>query len=393
MQSIILSLLSANNKMIALDFLWILESKLVSVPLRQQLTVGSYLIKQKLKGVKKYPLVLMLEPLFRCNLACAGCGKIDYPDEILNKRLSVQECLDAVDECDAPMVSIPGGEPLIHKEMPQIVEGIIARKKFVYLCTNALLLKKRIKDYKPSPYLTFSIHLDGNRERHDASVCQDGVFDQAIEAIKIALEKGFRVTVNCTLFQGETPEEVSDFLDYAMELGVEGVTIAPGFSYEHAPKQDVFIKGRDTKELFRGIFKLGKKRNWKLNHSSLYLDFLAGNQNYDCTPWGNPTRNVFGWQKPCYLLGDEGYAETFQELLEETPWDKYGSVKNPKCANCMAHCGYEATAVEDTLAHPLKAMWAKIRGPKTEGPMVPEKTPEFAEPKSSLKDIPVKIES
>ncbi|WP_305907382.1 adenosyl-hopene transferase HpnH [Methylomarinum sp. Ch1-1] len=365
----------------------------MSVPLRQQLTVGSYLIKQKLKGVKKYPLVLMLEPLFRCNLACAGCGKIDYPDEILNKRLSVQECLDAVDECGAPMVSIPGGEPLIHKEMPQIVEGIIARKKFVYLCTNALLLKKRIKDYTPSPYLTFSIHLDGNRERHDASVCQEGVFDQAVEAIKIALEKGFRVTINCTLFQGETSEEVAKFLDYAMELGVEGVTIAPGFSYEHAPHQDVFIKGRDIKELFRGIFKIGKQRKWKLNHSSLYLDFLAGNQNYDCTPWGNPTRNVFGWQKPCYLLADEGNAETFQELLDETPWDKYGSVKNPKCANCMAHCGYEATAVEDTLRNPLKALVANFRGPRTEGPMVPEKQPELAETKSSIKDIPVKIES
>ncbi len=364
----------------------------MSVPLRQQLTVGSYLIKQKLKGVKKYPLVLMLEPLFRCNLACAGCGKIDYPDDILNKRLSVQECLDAVDECDAPMVSIPGGEPLTHKEMPQIVEGIIARKKFVYLCTNALLLKKRIKDYKPSPYLTFSIHLDGNRERHDASVCQEGVFDQAVEAIKIALDKGFRVTVNCTLFQGETSEEVAQFLDYAMELGVEGVTIAPGFSYERAPKQDVFIKGRDTKELFRGIFRFGKKRKWKLNHSSLYLDFLAGNQSYDCTPWGNPTRNVFGWQKPCYLLDDEGYADSFRALLEETPWDKYGSVKNPKCANCMAHCGYEATAVEDTLAHPLKALWATVRGPKTEGDMVPEKTPEFARAKTTLKDIPIKIE-
>ncbi len=365
----------------------------MSVPLRQQIAVGSYLIKQKLKGNKKYPLVLMLEPLFRCNLACAGCGKIDYPDDILNKRLSVKECLDAVDECDAPMVSIPGGEPLIHKEMPEIVQGIIDRKKFVYLCTNALLLKKRINDYKPSPYLTFSIHLDGNKERHDNSVCQEGVFDIAVDAIKLALEKGFRVTINCTLFQGETPEEVAEFLDHAMELGVEGVTIAPGFSYEHAPQQDVFIKGRDVKELFRGIFSLGKKRKWKLNHSSLYLDYLAGNQNYDCTPWGNPTRNVFGWQKPCYLLSDEGFASSFQELLDETPWEKYGTSKNPKCANCMAHCGYEATAVEDTLAHPLKALWATIRGPKTTGEMVPEKTPPVDEKAGTIKDIPVKIES
>jgi len=367
----------------------------VSVPLRQQLKVASYLFKQKLKGVKRYPLVLMLEPLFKCNLACAGCGKIDYPDDILNKRLSVEECLAAVDECGAPMVSIPGGEPLIHKEMPQIVAGIIARKKFVYLCTNALLLKKRINDYTPSPYLTFSIHLDGMRDRHDSSVCQTGVFDIAVEAIKLALDKGFRVNINCTLFQGETDHEVAEFLDYAMELGVEGITIAPGFSYEHAPKQDVFIKGLEVKELFRGIFKLGKNRNWKLNHSSLYLDFLAGNQNYDCTPWGNPTRNVFGWQKPCYLLADEGNAASFQELLDTTPWEKYGSVNNPKCASCMAHCGYEATAVEDMLAHPLKGLWVSLRGPKTTGDMVEVDTP-TAHPdnnKKTLADIPVRTES
>lgn len=367
----------------------------MSVPLRQQIAVAKYLIKQKIKGVKKYPLVLMLEPLFRCNLACAGCGKIDYPDETLDKRLSVQECLDAVDECGAPMVSIPGGEPLIHKEMPEIVAGIIARKKFVYLCTNGLLLRKRINDYTPSPYLTFSIHLDGNRERHDNSVCQEGVFDIAVEAIKLALSKGFRVTVNCTLFQGETPQEVAEFLDYAMELGVEGITIAPGFSYEHAPRQDVFIKGMDVKNLFRGIFEIGKSRSWKLNHSSLYLDYLAGNQSYDCTPWGNPTRNVFGWQKPCYLLADEGNADSFQALLDDTPWDKYGTVKNPKCANCMAHCGYEATAVEDTLSHPLKALLTLIRGPKTSGEMVAENKVEFLIPKtkSTIADIPVKVES
>jgi hopanoid biosynthesis associated radical SAM protein HpnH len=366
----------------------------MGVPLRQQLTVASYLMKQKLKGVKKYPLVLMLEPLFRCNLACAGCGKIDYPDEILDKRLSFDECMQAVDECGAPMVSIPGGEPLIHKEMPQIIAGIIARKKYVYLCTNALLLKKRIDDYTPSPYLTFSIHLDGMQERHDTSVCQDGVFDRAVEAIKLALAKGFRVTVNCTLFQGEKDHEVAEFLDYCMELGVEGVTIAPGFSYEHAPQQDVFIKGTDVKELFRGIFRIGKNRNWKLNHSSLYLDFLAGNQSYDCTPWGNPTRNVFGWQKPCYLLSDEGYAASFKELIDTTAWEKYGTVNNPKCASCMAHCGYEATAVEDMLKHPLKGLLTAIRGPKTEGDMVPEPVPQYVQAKTrpTLSGIPIHVE-
>lgn len=371
----------------------------MGVPLRQQIAVGSYLIKQKLKGVKKYPLVLMLEPLFRCNLACSGCGKIAHPEDILDKRLSYEECMQAVDECGAPMVSIPGGEPLLHKEMPQIVRGIIERKKYIYLCTNALLLKKRMNDYTPSPYLTFSVHLDGLKERHDKSVCQDGVFDRAVEAIKLALDKGFRVTVNCTLFQGETPEDVAEFLDYAMALGVEGATIAPGFSYEHAPQQDVFIKTQDTKKLFRGIFEIGKKlkRKWALNHSALYLDYLAGNQDYKCTPWGNPTRNVFGWQKPCYLLADEGYVSTFKELLEDTPWEKYGSSSNPKCAQCMAHCGYEATAVEDTLQHPLKAFKVSMRGPRTTGEMVAEPIPEWEdaqkEKPTKLADIPVTIEN
>ncbi len=371
----------------------------MGVPLRQQIAVGSYLIKQKLKGVKKYPLVLMLEPLFRCNLACSGCGKIAHPEDILDKRLSYEECMQAVDECGAPMVSIPGGEPLLHKEMPQIVRGMIERKKYIYLCTNALLLKKRIGDYTPSPYLTFSVHLDGLKERHDKSVCQDGVFDRAVEAIKLALDKGFRVNVNCTLFQGETPEDVAEFLDYAMELGVEGATIAPGFSYEHAPQQDVFIKTQDTKKLFRGIFDIGKKlkRKWALNHSALYLDYLAGNQDYKCTPWGNPTRNVFGWQKPCYLLADEGYVSTFKELLEDTPWEKYGSSSNPKCAQCMAHCGYEATAVEDTLQHPLKAFKVSMRGPRTTGEMVAEPIPEWEdeqkEKPTKLADIPVTIEN
>ncbi len=247
----------------------------MGVPLRQQITVASYLLKQKLKGVKRYPLVLMLEPLFRCNLACAGCGKIDYPDEILNRRLSVDECLSAVDECGAPIVSIAGGEPLLHKELPQVVEGIIARKKYVYLCTNALLLKKRMDDYKPSPYLTLSIHLDGNRERHDASVCQTGVFDRAVDVIKLAINKGFRVTVNCTLFQGESAEEIAEFLDYVKALGVEGVTIAPGFSYEHAPLQNIFIKMRESKELFRKVFKIGKDKQWPFEPFAVVLGFLG----------------------------------------------------------------------------------------------------------------------
>jgi hopanoid biosynthesis associated radical SAM protein HpnH len=351
----------------------------MSVPLIQQYRVGRYILEQKLKGNERYPLVLMLEPLFRCNLACAGCGKIDYPEEILDKRLSYEDCMRAIDECGAPIVSIAGGEPLIHQDMPRIVNGYIERKKFVYLCTNALLLDRRMDDYKPSGYLTFSIHLDGERERHDHSVCRDGVFDKCTEVIKKALGRGFRVTVNCTLFQGESAEEVASFMDAMMELGVEGVTISPGYSYERAPRQDVFLKRVGSKRLFRDVFKLGKGRNWRFNQSSLYLDFLAGNQTYYCTPWGNPTRNVFGWQKPCYLLVGEGYAPSFRALIEETKWDNYGTGSNPKCADCMVHCGYEPTAVNDTFSRPLRALKVFFQGPRTEGPMAPEVPFDYAD--------------
>ena len=344
----------------------------MGVPLIQQFRVAKYILGKKIQREARYPLVLMLEPLFRCNLACSGCGKIDYPDEILNKRLSFDDCMSAIDECGAPIVSVAGGEPLIHTEMPRIIKGFIERKKFVYLCTNALLLERRMDEYQPSPYLTFSIHLDGNRDRHDASVCREGVFDKCVDVIRTARARGFRVTINCTLFQGETAPEVAEFMDMAMELGVEGVTISPGYNYERAPRQDVFLKRRESKQLFRDIFKLGDGHGWRFNQSSLYLDFLAGNQTYQCTPWGNPTRNIFGWQKPCYLLVGEGYARTYRELIEETDWDNYGTGRNPKCANCMVHSGYEATAVNDIFSNPGKAMKVAIFGPRTDGPMAPE---------------------
>ncbi|MGQ0658019.1 MAG: adenosyl-hopene transferase HpnH [Chromatiales bacterium] len=344
----------------------------MGVPLIQKYRVARYIIEQKIRGNHSYPLVLMLEPLFRCNLACAGCGKIDYPDEILDKRLSYEECMAAIDECGAPVVSIAGGEPLIHKDMARIVRGFMARKKFVYLCTNALLLERKMDEYTPSPYLTFSIHLDGNRDRHDASVCRDGVYEKCIEVVRQARARGFRVTANCTLFQGEAAGEVAEFMDTMMELGIEGVTISPGYSYERAPRQDVFLKRQQSKQLFRDIFKLGNGRRWRFNQSSLYLNFLAGNETYHCTPWGNPTRNVFGWQRPCYLLVGEGYAPTFKALMEETDWDHYGTSRNPKCANCMVHSGYEATAVNDIFRRPLKALKVAFCGPRTSGPMAPE---------------------
>jgi hopanoid biosynthesis associated radical SAM protein HpnH len=342
----------------------------MGVPLHKEMRIGAYLVRQKLAGRKRYPLVLMLEPLFRCNLACFGCGKIDYPDAILNKRLSVKECLDAVDECGAPMVAIPGGEPLIHKEIGEIVKGIVARKKFVSLCTNALLLEKKLHLFEPSPYLFFSVHLDGLKEHHDKSVCQEGVFDRAVSAIKAAKARGFTVNVNATIYDGHPPDAIAAFLDFAKDLGV-GVSISPGYAYERAPDQEHFLNRRKTKELFRSIFAKGKGKSWPFVHSGLFLDFLAGNQTYHCTPWGMPTRNIFGWQKPCYLLG-EGYVQSFKELMETTDWDSYGTGRYEKCANCMAHCGYEATAAEATLKHPLQAIRVALRGPRTDGPMAAE---------------------
>jgi hopanoid biosynthesis associated radical SAM protein HpnH len=344
----------------------------VAIPFRQKARIGAYVVRQQLSGRRRYPLVLMLEPLFRCNLACAGCGKIDYPDEILNQRLSIDECLAAVDECGAPVVSIAGGEPLLHKEIDAIVNGIVARRKFVYLCTNALLMQKRLHLFRPSPYFVWSVHLDGDREMHDRSVCEEGVYERAVAAIRAAKARGFRININCTLFNDADPERAARFFDAAGGLGVDGITVSPGYAYERAPDQAHFLTRARTKQLFRDIFRRGRgARAWSFSQSSLFLDFLAGNREYRCTPWGNPTRNVFGWQRPCYLLG-EGYARSFRELMEETDWDAYGTGNYEKCADCMVHSGYEATAVQDAVRHPLRALSVGLRGVRTDGPMAPE---------------------
>jgi hopanoid biosynthesis associated radical SAM protein HpnH len=318
------------------------------VPISQAWTVASYVISQKLKGRKRYPLVLMLEPLFRCNLACAGCGKIQYPDHVLNKRLTPQQCFDAVEECGAPMVSIPGGEPLIHQEIDQIVAGLVERKKYIYLCTNALLLKRKLDLFKPSKYLTFSVHMDGLKDDHDTAVCRDGTFDIAVEAIKEAVKRGFRVTTNTTLFAGADPAHVREFFDEMMELGVEGMMLSPGYIYEKAPDQNKFLHRDQTTALFKQILQ-NPKKSWRFNLSPLFLKFLQGDLDFECTPWGSPAFNVFGWQKPCYLLQD-GYVKTFKEYLELTDWDNYGNKSsNPKCQDCMVHCGFEPSAVDATF--------------------------------------------
>ena len=344
----------------------------MAVPLRQQIRVGAYILKQRVTGRERYPLVLMLEPLFRCNLACPGCGKIDYPDDILNRRLSVEDCVTAVEECGAPIVSIPGGEPLLHKEIGEIVGELVKRKRFVYLCTNALLLEKKMHLFEPSPYLTFSVHLDGLEDEHDVAVDRKGVFKRAVAAIKAVKDAGYRVNVNATLFNSAEPERVAAFFDFVTgELDVEGITVSPGYAYERAPDQQHFLSRQATKELFRSVFRHGAGRKWKFSQSTLFLDFLAGNQTYRCTPWSNPTRNIFGWQRPCYLL-NEGYVGSFRELMDETEWDGYGTGNYEKCADCMVHCGYEGTAVADTVKHPMKALKVLMKGVQTDGALAPE---------------------
>ena len=332
----------------------------MAVPVSQMWTVASYVLRQKMAGHKRYPLVLMLEPLFRCNLACAGCGKIQYPAHILKTDLTPEQCFKAVDECGAPMVSIPGGEPLMHPEIDKIVEGLVARKKYIYLCTNALLLKEKLHLFKPSKYLSFSVHVDGQKEHHDFSVCREGGFDLALEGIRAAIDAGFRVTTNTTLFDGADPNSVRTFFDEMMEVGVESMMVSPGYSYDKAPDQKHFMGRARTRRLFRTMLS-NRKRSWRFNQSPLFLEYLMGKRNYQCTPWGMPTYNIFGWQKPCYLLQD-GYAETFAELLATTEWSKYGTESgNPACANCMVHSGYEASAVNATFSS-LEGFLATVKG-------------------------------
>lgn len=335
----------------------------MGVPLSQMWTVATYVLGQRLRGRRRYPLVLMLEPLFRCNLACAGCGKIQYPAHILKQHLSVADCLKAVDECGAPMVSIPGGEPLMHPGIDALVRELVKRRKYIYLCTNAILLREKIDLFTPSKYLTFSIHMDGQEEHHDFAVCREGVYKEAAEAIRLAVQRGFRVTTNTTLFEGADPNSVRAFFDEMMDLGVEGMMVSPGYAYEKAPDQKNFLKRQRTHHLFNMILSnrdQGRKP-WRFNQSPLFLEFLMGRRDYECTPWGNPTYNLFGWQRPCYLLQD-GYVDTFRELMEETRWEQYGRASgNDKCRNCMVHCGYEPSAVNHTFSS-LSGMLAMICG-------------------------------
>ncbi len=322
----------------------------MSIPLRQAVKIGAYLFKQKLAGRDKFPITLELEPLFACNLACEGCGKIQHPANVLKQRMPVEQALAAADECGAPVVCLAGGEPLMHPQIEDIVAGLVKRKKFIYLCTNALLIPRKIDKLKPSPYLSFAVHIDGLEERHDESVAKQGVFAAAVDAVKLAQSRGFRVTTNTTFFNTDTPQTVIEVLDFLNnDLKVDGMMLSPAYAYEKAPDQEHFLGVEETRELFRKAFGDGRRKRWRLNHSPLFLDFLEGKVDYPCTAWGIPSYSLYGWQKPCYLMGD-GYAQSYQELLDTTDWDSYGRGRDPRCANCMAHCGYEPTAITATLS-------------------------------------------
>jgi hopanoid biosynthesis associated radical SAM protein HpnH len=320
----------------------------MAVTFRQSARMGWYLMRQRLARREKFPLLVELEPLFQCNLECAGCGKIQHPDHVLRRRMSVEQAVGAIEESGAPMVSIAGGEPLIHPEIHLIAAELLARKRFVYLCTNALLLEKKLDKFKPSPYFAWAIHLDGLRERHDASVEREGVFDKAVAAIGAAKAKGFRVTTNTTFFTHDSPQTVREVLDFLNDdLGVDEMMISPAYAYEKAPDQEHFLGVEQTRKLFSEAFADGRRKRWRLNHSPLFLDFLEGKADFDCTAWGIPSYSLFGWQRPCYLMSD-GYASTYKELIETTDWSSYGRGRDPRCENCMAHCGYEPTAVMQT---------------------------------------------
>ncbi|MEV4139430.1 adenosyl-hopene transferase HpnH [Dactylosporangium sp. NPDC049742] len=322
----------------------------MSIPLRQRLRIGRYLVAQKLRRREKFPLLVELEPLFACNLKCAGCGKIEHPADVLKRRMSVEQALAAIDECGAPMVSIAGGEPLMHPQIDTIAAELVKRKKYVFLCTNAVLLPKKIDKFRPSRYFAFTVHIDGLRDRHDASVCKDGVFDEAVAAVREAQRRGFRVTTNTTFFNTDTPQTVVDVLDHLNdELRVDEMMISPAYAYEKAPDQEHFLGVEQTRELFRKAFANGRRQRWRLSHSPLFLDFLEGRVDFPCTAWAVPSYSLFGWQRPCYLMAD-GYAATYRELVETTEWERYGRGRDARCANCMAHCGYEPTAVLATMS-------------------------------------------
>ena len=304
--------------------------------------MAGYLTRKGLSGDKKFPLVMMLEPLHACNLTCTGCGRIREYKSTINEILTVEECMAAVDDCGAPIVSICGGEPLIYPEIGRLASEILARKKHIYLCTNGMFIRKRLADFKPTSRLFFNVHLDGLEKTHDICVERDGVFREAIEGIKVAKAAGFLVTSNTTIYKETDIEEIAELFAYLQTLGVDGHMLSPAYSYGAVMTKEIFMSRAEIREKFQQASALLERYN--IVTSPIYMEFLRGERELMCTAWGNPTYNPRGWKGPCYLITDE-HHKTFRELIDKTPWEKYGKGRDPRCEDCMVHAGYEASAV------------------------------------------------
>ena len=329
-------------------------------PLSLTASLAWYIARKKLaNGRSRFPLVLMLEPLHACNLTCTGCGRIrEYQDSIA-QSLTVEQCLRAVDECGAPIVSICGGEPMIYPPLGELVEKILERRKHIYLCTNGMFIEKRLGEFRPSSRFFFNVHLDGMEKTHDMCVERQGVFQAAVAGVRAAKKAGFLVCTNTTIYRETDIREIAELFEYLRLLGVDGHMMSPAYSYQAVSTKEIFLSRQDVHQKFREAEKLLSR--FPLNTSPIYLEFLRGQRQLTCTAWGNPTYNTQGWKGPCYLITDS-HHRTFDEFIAQVPWEKYGYGKDPRCEDCMVHCGYEPSAalgVNRQLGDSLKmALWA-----------------------------------
>ena len=321
-------------------------------PIELAARLGWYILKNKIGRRKRFPLVTMLEPLEACNLSCEGCGRIREYEPVLDRVMSVDECMAAVEQSGAPIVSIAGGEPTLHPQIQDIVHGIIAKKRFVYLCTNGLLMERVMQSIPPSKYLCFVVHLDGMEEAHDRSVYRKGVFKIATKTIKAALNQGYRVTTNTTVFNGVDEKDLIEMFTMVTKMGVEGAMVSPGYHFETIPNQDLFISRQNARKVFRSL--LTPSRGIRFYNNPLYLDFLRGAREYQCTAWSNPTYTVMGWREPCYLLGDR-HTQDIDDLYSDELWDRFGVGNDPRCAHCLMHCGFESASIFVALGNPKEA--------------------------------------
>ena len=326
-------------------------------PIELSLRLAVYLLKKRLTGRKRFPLVTMLEPLEMCNLACVGCGRIREYQPVIDRMMPVDVALNAVKESGAPIVSIAGGEPTIHPKIDEIINRLIEDKYFVYCCTNGLLLDKMLTKIPPSKYLCWVVHMDGMEEMHDESVARKGVFKKAVQVMELALSQGYRVCTNTTIFKNSDVEDLWEMFRLVKDIGVEGSMISPGYDFEDAPIQDMFLNRQESRNIFKKLLDPTKTQGMKFYNNPLYLNFLQGKREYQCTAWSNPTYTVLGWRKPCYPLADE-HVQDVDELYEADLWQKYGVGNDPRCANCMMHCGFESATIFKAISTPKD--WATL---------------------------------